>query len=292
MRTLGGVLALGCALVAARPARAAGPMLADIAFPTATVRVVVLPPATPLPRAGRDAFSAVPARTTAELLAAIRANPRLRRLYARHFGIPEARVMEFVRDALVLSALPEDRTVTTWGVTRGGKVYPVRQRMRKGTLVWATRSGQLILKWLCSNPLGNALPGTRVTGRPRTVTPRTLDAPVRPRSLTGDDIPPVDASIPLPTTLALVPADALLPPPDDEVPLPAPPLSGSGSASVPATLRRLPGALSLALPIVALGGPVTIRPHPTAIPEPPSLGLLALGGLAAWGLRRARRGGG
>lgn len=302
----GAWFSVAACLLAAAPCHAATPILADIDFPgtTATVRVIALPPDAPRPAAGRDAFSHLPARTTAELLSAIRENTRLRRLYARHFGIPETRVMEFVRDALVLSALPEDRTVTTYGVTRAGRVYPVRQRLRKGTLVWTTRSGQLILKWLCSNPLRRSLPGTKVVGRPRSATPRPLSVPVRPQTLIVGDTPPVEA--PLPQTQALIPMDALLPPPpSDSVEVPPPPLTGTGGARVAQTLPvRAVGGLALALPLVVLSdshgihtpGTPRILPRPSAIPEPSSLRLLMCAGIVV-GLgvrtrRRARRGGG
>lgn len=102
--------------------------------------------------AGPDAFLDYQVDSTSELVAALRSDPALRRRYARHFGVSESEVIEFVKNALVPYELPRARTVTTYGVTRSGRIYAARTRLRKGTKVWATRSGEPILKWLCANP--------------------------------------------------------------------------------------------------------------------------------------------
>src|SRR5207253_1996877 len=101
---------------------------------------------------GPDSFLRFQVESTGELVDVLRNNATLRKRYARHFGVSEGEVVDFVSRALVPYRLPESRTVTVYGVSRTGQIYPVRSRLRKGTRVWATRSGVPILKWLCANP--------------------------------------------------------------------------------------------------------------------------------------------
>jgi hypothetical protein len=156
--------------------------------------------------AGPDAFLDYQVDSTSELVAALQSNPALRRRYARHFGVSEARVIEFVKNALVPYRLPAARSVTTYGVTKSGTIYAVRTRLPKGTRVWATRSGEPVLKWLCANPLTKTLPGTRLVGKPRTARMRParrgLAAPAPPADageiLVLEEASPVPAAPPVP----------------------------------------------------------------------------------------------
>jgi hypothetical protein len=143
-------------------------------------------PATPTTRstnghrvAGRDAFLTYQVKTTDALVAAVRGNAALRQRYARHFGVSEAQVVDFIQNALIAYKLPSDRVVTNYGVTKAGYIYPVHTRLKKGTMVWATRSGLPVLKWACSNPLTKTLPGTKMAAKPRTTKKKkTALAPV------------------------------------------------------------------------------------------------------------------
>ena len=109
-----------------------------------------------------DSFLSYQVDSTSELVAALRSDQALRQRYARHFGIPEDKVVDFVKSALIPYTLPADRSVTVYGVTKSGRIYATRSRLRKGTKVWATRSGVPVLKWLCANPLTKTLPGTKI----------------------------------------------------------------------------------------------------------------------------------
>lgn len=109
-----------------------------------------------------DSFSYIQVDTTDELVRMIQKNPQLRKNYARHFGIPEGEVMRFVKEALVPSKLTKAQKVTTFGIRKNGKIYPVTKTIPAGTKVWATRSGTPVLKWICSNPIGYKMPGTRM----------------------------------------------------------------------------------------------------------------------------------
>jgi hypothetical protein len=90
---------------------------------------------------GPDAFLNFQVGSTRELVAVLRTNARLRRLYASHFGVSEAEVIDYIQRVLVPYRLPRDQAVQTYGVTRDGRIYAVRTRLRRGTRVWANRSG-------------------------------------------------------------------------------------------------------------------------------------------------------
>ncbi|MES2459841.1 MAG: PEP-CTERM sorting domain-containing protein, partial [Armatimonadota bacterium] len=94
----------------------------------------------------------------------------------------------------------------TYGVTKAGRIYAVRTQLPRGTRVWATRSGEPVLKWLCANPLTKTLPGTRLAGKPRLSKPRPVGrglAAPGPLATNGviiplEEVPPVPAAPPTP----------------------------------------------------------------------------------------------
>ena len=117
--------------------------------------------------------------------------------------MPEDRVVDFIKNSLITYNLPEARDVTTYGVTKSGRIYPVKQHLRKGTKVWATRSGLPVLKWACANPLTKNLPVAMLPSRPHTVAHRG-SRPAPPVVANNAALTPVD--MPLPTLDATVPA--------------------------------------------------------------------------------------
>lgn len=112
----------------------------------------------PAPPAGRDAFMPLPSTTASDLARRLQADPKLLNAYAKHFGVDAKRIPAFVKDALVLRPLTKAKAVVTYGRTPTGQVYPVRQILPAGSLVWMTRDGKAWLKWKCTNPLGRDLP--------------------------------------------------------------------------------------------------------------------------------------
>ena len=91
---------------------------------------------------GRDRFSDNPAMSTDELVDRLKTNGTFRKNLARHFDLPEERVVAFVQEALVPYTLPTAVTVMNYGVTKGGKIYGKKTLLKKGTPVWATRSAR------------------------------------------------------------------------------------------------------------------------------------------------------
>ena len=233
--------------------------------------------------AGRDAFLTYQVDSTDELVATLQKNKTLRQRYARHFGIPENRVIAFVKEALVPYRIPRDTVVTDHGVTKSGRIYPVKVKLKKGTKVWATRSGLPVLKWACANPVAKTLPGTLLAGVPRsTKAPLSAAPPLQVASNLAPILAPLpegnvsSPEIAVPDTVAV-----------DTSALAAPPaLSGSGSSSVPfigsATLPRGgggngPGVGAFVIPAVIAvaitngGGPTD---NTIITPTPPGVDVL------------------
>jgi hypothetical protein len=135
--------------------------------PAAASPMVLSFPQTLQARPGRDRFLSNPAHSTDELVESLKTNRAFRTNLSKHFGIPEDRLIDFVQDALVPAYLPEDTSVMNYGVTKAGAIYGKRMKLKKGQAVWATRSGQPILKWECSNPLSKTPPpGTTLRSKP------------------------------------------------------------------------------------------------------------------------------
>ena len=96
--------------------------------------------------------------TVGQLIDQVQNNAVVRQRFARHFQIPEDRVVSYMRANLVESYIPQTRRYTVYCVSRSGKFFPVKQMFHKGTKVFALRNGQPVLKWLCGNPLSRFLP--------------------------------------------------------------------------------------------------------------------------------------
>ncbi|MDX1934135.1 MAG: DUF6777 domain-containing protein [Capsulimonadales bacterium] len=222
-----------------------------------------------------DAFLDRPVDSTDELVAVLRKDLRLRRRYARHFNLPEDRIVDFVRNALIVDYLKRDRVVTNYCVTGNGRIYPLRQVFKKGTKVWALRDGTPVLRWACANPLTKRLPMTLTSRRP------TLS----PIPEVGGRRPQIVETVPPPRLPEVAAATPTLPPNEPleastENLLSGPDLVGSsvvivGGTPFPSRLPLAPLTL-ITLPIIG-NLPHSGSGATPVIPEPGGIWLLLTG---------------
>lgn len=132
-----------------------------------------------------------------QLIAQVSQNPVVRQRFARHFQIPESRVVSYMRANLVESYIPKTGHYTVYCVRRSGKFYPVKQTFRQGTKVFALRNGEPVMKWVCGNPLSRFLPAVQIKTASRP--PKVLVAP------SIQELTPAD------TVSVLVPSDVAAP---------------------------------------------------------------------------------
>lgn len=239
---------------------------------------------TPERRPGRDAFMQDPSTNVTDLAKRLQRNPVLLHAYAKHFGVPSDRFLAFVKDALLLKHLTKPRDIVTYGRRRNGATYPVTQRLPVGTPVWVTRSGAVLLKWQCTNPIGRQLP--IISPPPRSSKgkddfslaidvptnslaflplPKSQDVDIR-TPLLGQTIPPIVDTLILPILTPITVVQTAT------VPIEPEPISGS---------KTYPWlwALGITLPRQRSSVPV---------PEPTSVVLFILGGLISLAWRRKK----
>lgn len=247
---------------------------------------------------GRDRFLDEPALTTDALVDSLKTNKTFRQNIAKHFGLPEERVVEFVQDALVPYILPADAPVVNYGVTKGGMIYGKKMSLKKGTRVWATRDGSPILKWICSNPLLPKAPVLSKKPTPSLVSKKVvpnglqqvaanIEAPAGMEAISGGELgfetpatPIKVARVPDP-----LPEPKPIPEPKPEPkPIPVPPLTQIARSGIPLLpLAGVAGAIVRSQPTPAPG-----LSQPNSVPEPGTLALAALGLVGLPLLRRRK----
>ena len=258
---------------------------------------------------GRDRFLAEPVLTTDALVEALKTNKVFRQNIAKHFNLPEDRVVSFVQDALVPYVLPQDTAVTNYGVTKAGLIYGKKSTLKKGTRVWATRSGDPILKWICSNPLTPKVPILKKPPTPSKVS--SISRPVGLKQVAANEIAPAGLEgLPGGQVAFENPSEPPVVPPVVKVPLKG---TGTNTVKPTPTPRYVPSIARTGLPLLPLAGIVGIvvrsvpqpkgtvdpktlqqqqpsnRPgRPNTVPEPGTL-LLAGLGLASLPLLRRRK---
>ena len=93
-----------------------------------------------------------------ELVKQVSSNPRLIHIYAKTFNKPDNYVLHYITNYVQESYIPETANYTVYCVRKNGLIYPTKQRMVKGTKVFALKNGTPVMKWLCGNPLTKFLP--------------------------------------------------------------------------------------------------------------------------------------
>lgn len=209
----------------------------------------------------RDSYLQYKVYSVEQLIQQVSENEAVRQRFARHFQIPESRVVSYMRANLVESYVPKTGHYTVYCMRRSGKFYPVKQTFRRGTKVFALRNGEPVMKWVCGNPLSKFLPEVQVRNIP--VKPRVKVSPI------------IQELSPAETANVLVPSEIAT-----RVYQPAIPFN-LAAASAPVLLKSggnslLPFLLPVALIGVSGGGSGGTPPVPVPGPAVPEAGTLAL----------------
>ncbi len=217
----------------------------------------------------RDSYLQYKVYSVEQLIQQVSDNPAVRQRFARHFQIPESRVVSYMRANLVESYVPRTGRYTVYCMHPSGRFYPVKQTFRHGTKVFALRNGEPVMKWVCGNPLSKFLPDVQV----RNLTKQ----PVQKVS------PSIEELLPAEQANILVPSD--IPAPIYQPAIPASLVSASAPLLVHGGGNSLLPFLLPAALIGIHGGhsnshtppitpPIIIPPGPS-VPETSTLGLLA-----------------
>ena len=154
----------------------------------------------------RGAFGPYALQSKEKLLYTLQKYPSFRRNLARHFGVSEAELLTYIDKNVVLKALPTARSTRVFGVTPGGRIFAVNQRLPKGALVFSLPDGTAILKEICGNPVLAYLPPTPGSTTPvAQMIPAQLLTTTFPATLVAGTVPPPGA---LPFASAVVPVVA------------------------------------------------------------------------------------
>lgn len=206
-----------------------------------------------------DSYLQYKVYSVAQLIQQVSSNAAVRQRFARHFQIPESRVVSYMRANLVESYVPRTDHYTVYCVRRNGQFYPVRQTFKRGTKVFALRNGDPVMKWVCGNPLSKFLPAVQV---------RNLPAPRLPYKVS----PSIQELMPADTVNVIVPTEIAAPVVQPLVPIP---VSIASSLAAPLVGHAGRSLLPFLLPVALLGvhsgsssgGGVPIA----AVPEPGTL---------------------
>lgn len=100
-------------------------------------------------------------------------NPVVAKRYATHFGMPADAVAKYCRENLKAITLKKPTAVTSYFISRQGRILSKKRTLPKGALVFINREGQLIIQGNCGNPLTKRLPAskpvTKVKAAPETI---------------------------------------------------------------------------------------------------------------------------
>lgn len=252
--------------VAATPAEAAPHAHRSARAHKNAVRHVPTPP---------DSYLQYKVYSVDQLIQQVSSNPTVRKRFARHFQIPESRVVSYMRANLVESYIPKDGRYTVYCARPSGRFYPVHQTFHRGTKVFALRNGEPVMKWVCGNPLSRFLPSVQV------------HLSQLPPKVVTKVSPSVQELTPVEPENILLPSEVSTPVYQPLVPIQlasaATPLVGHGGANL------LPFLLPVALIGVHGGGGGSTNVVIPAVPEPGALIYLAAGvPVILVGLRRRR----
>lgn len=230
-------------------------------------------------RPDRNAFLNVRAVTVPQLVEQVRRDPEVMDRYRRHYSMNDAEVLAFL-SSLKLARINKAGAYRVYSVPPDGSIKMSVRNFREGTPVFADLVGRPVMILKCGNPLdrGPKDPGVGKDPDPNLetdVTTEMREGELTPESLIElEDLTAIAPDVP---TLVDLPEEIIT---INESPIPilAPAIPIGG---------WLAGLLGGGFFLI-IGGGDSNNPGDTVVPEPATVGIMAIGagGLL---LRRARR---
>jgi hypothetical protein len=146
-------------------------------------------------RVSPDAFLTSQYSTKDSLINGLRHHPAALRAMAQCLNTSPDTLIHYIGDHVMLGKLTHTGKYLDWGWHRG-HIYKGWHTFPKGMKVWETTTGTPLLRWVCGNPMAEALPEFE---------PQAVEKPVPP--------PPTPAPAPEPAPPAPQPTPPPPPPP-------------------------------------------------------------------------------
>lgn len=202
-------------------------------------------------RSRSGAFITGRADSVAGLVKQISTSPIIGERYARHFGVSQDKLVQYLTTNVKIVSLDKPMKSTTYYLTPSGRVVAKFRTFPKGSKMFVTSDGRALLDASCGNPLVKFLPKLppRATPEPTSqITPVTKVEAALPQELPPPlppvAIPPVEAPV----------APAVIQPVTTAVAVPAVSISPVAKAAAP-----------LLLGVVALHDSNSVVPEPGTI---------------------------
>jgi len=118
-------------------------------------------PAAVKTRAQPGSFAHYVVLSVDSLVDQITGNPIVAKRYATHFGMPAYAVAKYCKENLKAVTLKKPTAVTSYFISRHGRILSKRRTLPKGALVFVNREDRLIIQGNCGNPLTKHLPASK-----------------------------------------------------------------------------------------------------------------------------------
>lgn len=98
------------------------------------------------------------ATTVQELTNQIKKDPIIQARYSKHFHKSVKDMLTDLSNGICLISIKNPVKVTSFYISKSGKIYSKQKLLPRGTLVFANSKGIPIIAWSCGNPLTTKLP--------------------------------------------------------------------------------------------------------------------------------------
>jgi hypothetical protein len=208
--------------------------------------------------------------TVGDLVEQVTNNPRVARRYSEHFGVSPDKLPDYFKMNLKLVTLSKPTRVTTYFVSKHGRVLSKQRTLPAGRQVFVTVGDKLFLEAGCGNPLTKQMPVVKTEVKPSV---EVVAAPL-PEALTNEVAPTI--------------VEEVLPQVEEVAALP--PVVAAPIGSFRSGVNILDFVEVLAPVVAGLQYVQASKDQPPVVPEPASMTPVALAsaGVAGFYIRRRR----